>query len=98
MKKDGVEVYNMKNARKQNDLFPAYIQDINKFFTKMYSRYLLKTNLFDWIYDILLPFSRRTHRVRTAKMSLYNKNPSRNISFRKFREYIIKEWRKDYAR
>ena len=89
MKKDGVEVYNMENARKQNDLFPAYIQDINKFFTKMYSRYLLKTNLFDWIYDILLPFSRRAHRVRTAKMSLYNKNPSRNISFRKFREYIL---------
>lgn len=54
----------------------------------MRSRYLLQTNPFGWIFDILLPFSRRTHRVRTAKMSLYNKNPSRNISFRKFREHI----------
>ena len=54
----------------------------------MYFRYLLQTNPFGWIFDILLPFSRRTHRVRTAKMSLYNKNPSRNISFRKFREHI----------
>ena len=51
-------------------------------------RNLLQTNPFGWIFDILLPFSRRTHRVRTAKMSLYNKNPSRNISFRKFREHI----------
>ena len=55
----------------------------------MYSRHLLQTNPFGWIFDILLPFSCRIHRVRTAKMSLYNKNPSRNISFRKFREYIL---------
>ena len=39
------------------------------------------------------PFSRRTHRVRTAKMSLYIKNPSRNSSFRRFREHIEKEMR-----
>ena len=88
----------MKNARRQNDLFPAYIQDINKFFTKMYSRYLLKTNLFDWIYDILLPFSRRTHRVRTAKMSLYIKNPSRKFSFRRCREYIKYLGGKNYGK
>ena len=54
----------------------------------MYSRYLLKTSHFGCISDILFPFSRRTHRVRTAKMSLYIKNPSRNSSFRRFREYI----------
>ena len=57
----------------------------------MYSRYLLKTSHFGCISDILFPFSRRTHRVRTAKMSLYIKNPSRNSSFRKFREYINKK-------
>ena len=40
----------------------------------MYSRYLLKTNHFGWISDILLPFSSRTHRVRTAKMeAVYQK-------------------------
>ena len=30
-----------------------------------------------YISDILLPFSRRTHRVRTAKMSLYIRNIAR---------------------
>ena len=59
----------------------------------MYSRYLLKTSHFGCISDILFPFSRRTHRVRTAKMSLYIKNPSRNSSFRRFREHIEKEMR-----
>ena len=41
-----------------------------------------------YISDILLPFSRRTHRVRTAKMSLYIKNLSRNSLYRKFRQYL----------
>ena len=41
-----------------------------------------------YISDILLPFSRRTHRVRTAKMSLYIKNLSQNSSFKRFQEYI----------
>ena len=43
-----------------------------------------------YISDILLPFSRRTHRVRTAKMSLYIKNLSQNSSFNRFREYIFR--------
>ena len=54
----------------------------------MYSQNLLKADHFGWISDILLPFSRRTHRVRTAKMSLYIKNLSRNSLYRKFRQYI----------
>ena len=57
------------------------------------TRYVLpeffKTSHSVYISDILLLFSRRTHRVRTAKMSLYIKNPSRNSSFRRFREYIV---------
>ena len=54
----------------------------------MYARFLLKTSHFGWISDILFPFSRRTHRVRTAKMSWYIKNSSRNSSFRWIREYM----------
>lgn len=50
----------------------------------MYPRYLLKTNHFGWIFDIWLPFSRRAHRVRIAKMSLYIQNLSQNYSFRRF--------------
>ena len=44
-----------------------------------------------YISDILLPFSRRTHRVRTAKMSLYIKNLSQNSSFKRFREHIVNQ-------
>jgi hypothetical protein len=55
----------------------------------MYSRNLHKPSHSGYIFDILLPFSRRTHRVRTAKMSLYIKNLSQNSSIRKFREYIM---------
>ena len=56
------------------------------------TRYVLpesfKTSHSVYISDILLLFSRRTHRVRTAKMSLYIKNLSQNSSFKRFREYI----------
>ena len=55
----------------------------------MYSRSLSKRVILADISDILLPFSRRTHRVRTAKMSLYIKNLSQNSSFKRFREYIV---------
>ena len=54
----------------------------------MYSRNLLQTKHSGYISDILLPFSRRTYHVRTAKMSLYIENLSQNDSFRRFREYI----------
>ena len=37
----------------------------------MYSRNLLKTDHFGWISDILLPFSRRTHRVDVYKRQVY---------------------------
>ena len=40
------------------------------------SRNLLQTKHSGYISDILLPFSRRTYHVRTAKMSLYIKNSS----------------------
>ena len=54
----------------------------------MYSRNLLQTKHSGYISDILLPFSRRTYHVRTAKMSLYIENLSQNASLRRFREYI----------
>ena len=57
-------------------------------YTGMYSRNLLQTKHSGYISDILLPFSRRTYHVRTAKMSLYIENLSQNASFRRLREYI----------
>ena len=41
-----------------------------------------------YISDILHSFSRRTHRVRIAKISLYIKNLSQNSLLKRFREYI----------
>ena len=46
---------------------------------------LLNICLSSYICIALLLFSRRTHRVRTAKMSLYIENLSKNASFRRFR-------------
>ena len=43
---------------------------------------------FGYIFLGFSPFPRRTHRVRTAGMSLSKKNLSRNSSIKRLREYI----------
>ena len=50
-------------------------------------------NNFGYIFLGCSPFPRRTHRVRTAGMSLSKKNLSRNSCIKRLRENIMKRGR-----
>ena len=61
---------------------------IFELFKKMYSRNLFTICISGYFFLELLLISRRTHRVRTAKSSLFNKNISLKFKYKRFREYI----------
>ena len=55
----------------------------------MYSRNLFNLGFSGYIFLELLLLSRRTHRVHTAKTSLFNKNISLKTLNKRFLEYIL---------
>ncbi len=68
--------------------YSSKIVMIFELFKKMYSWDLFTICISGYFFLELLLISPRTHPVRTAKSSLFNKNISLKYKYKRFREYI----------